>query len=326
MLDWHNRLRAWISIDGVAAEEYGVEVDEKERTVSCWVGSEVGKSFAINWENRDFIFALGAYAYVDGAAGGGTMYEAGPRKLLPSQMAQEGIIDARGLNPFVFARLNLSDDDTLLAADPAGLADLGVIELRIFRVSSSRESFTMGNITGTLSLPTKNVHERAKKAVTQQVQLGAPQQPLEPPAFRQVDKIGPHLVKFLFKYRPMGGLLSGRSRVPTHLLYTIDVLRANGIAPPLKRKATPSPARAVSPDADPAEADIAQAAATVDRLEKELLAAKALLAKHVDTKPRIKREAVAGSGSSATIDLTGPDRPKKKVKRENGPSEVIDLT
>lgn len=34
---------AWVSIDGVEAPEYGVEISEDQKSVTCWIASELGK-------------------------------------------------------------------------------------------------------------------------------------------------------------------------------------------------------------------------------------------------------------------------------------------
>jgi hypothetical protein len=37
------RFRAWVSIDGTEAQEYGVEHSEEDKKVTCWIPSEEGK-------------------------------------------------------------------------------------------------------------------------------------------------------------------------------------------------------------------------------------------------------------------------------------------
>jgi len=122
-----------------------------------------------------------------------------------------------------------------------------------------------------------------------------------------IKRAGPDIVKFCFKYRP------------------IDVLRANGIAPPppqLKRKASAEPPpRAQTPDDSEALADLEEARI----LREKLRALEAKLSKR-EKKPRIKEE------PGAVVDLTqGSSRSKsKRVKLEEKrpfiPGEVIDLT
>jgi hypothetical protein len=42
MLHW-KEFSAWVTIEGVEAQEYAVEVSEDEKTVTCWTPSELGK-------------------------------------------------------------------------------------------------------------------------------------------------------------------------------------------------------------------------------------------------------------------------------------------
>jgi hypothetical protein len=34
---------AWVSIEGKVTEEYGVEISEDQKSVTCWIPSELGK-------------------------------------------------------------------------------------------------------------------------------------------------------------------------------------------------------------------------------------------------------------------------------------------
>ncbi|KAF7315907.1 hypothetical protein MIND_00107300 [Mycena indigotica] len=110
------------------------------------------------------------------------------------------------MKPFVFASLKSSDDDDLveLAYDNLGTIELKIVPVRDFFQSAIH----------TPSLDTLQVHERSKKAVTQQITLGDPltlQAPI--PTFK-AQRSGPDIVRFVFRYRPL------------------DVLRANGLVPP----------------------------------------------------------------------------------------------
>ncbi|KAF7315888.1 hypothetical protein MIND_00105400 [Mycena indigotica] len=300
MPQWRDQFRVWIKIDGVDAEEYGVEVDEAKRVVSCWIGSEVGKTFSVEWDTLSANLPLKGTVLMDGTLCAGKLNGPG---LLSRHHTFAGVSSGNFVQPFVFGALTLSDDDALLDATP-NLAELGVIALKITPVAMTARKSTPHNDKSAIALPSLNIHEQSKKAVTQQVQLGAPQPVTRRPKTgrsSRAERTGPSLVKFRFQYRP------------------IEILRANGIAPLLKRRLSPSPSQSAEPRPDGGdEAD------EVERLEEQLLAAKARrAAKQVDKKPRVKREL-------GVVDLTGPDpldRPpaKKKVKRE-GSSEVIDLT
>ncbi|KAF7315887.1 hypothetical protein MIND_00105300 [Mycena indigotica] len=306
MPQWHDQFRVWIKIDGVDAEEYGVEVDEAERVVSCWIGSEVGKTFTVEWDiHLDYVSTLCGRVYTDGVRCAGKYFTGTKPHHTFVARAERKLSSLSCLAPLLLvvcpassdfsSPLEPADDDELLATGP-NLPDLGVIELRVVPVELGESTAQETPAT----LPSLKLHEQSKKAITQQIQLGPARASSH--CFRQCTTTGPHLVNFRFKYRP------------------IEILRANGIAPPLERKTSESPTRSES--AEPGQ-DVDDDVDEMKRLEEQLLAVKArVAAKQVDKKPRIKRE---------LIDLTEPDPldhppAKKKVKRENGSSEVIDLT
>nr|GAT46889.1 predicted protein [Mycena chlorophos] len=206
----HNGFHAWISIDGQPAPEYSVEVSEDGTNVTCWVASELGKKFSDTSPSTA------------PPTGGKALYV----QDIGTRVAEiSGVTDGTNLRPFVFSSLEISDDDSLLGGPSH--ADLGLIALEIIPV---RLGATIPKASaGPSALAQKlKVHERAKKAVTQQVGLGQAE-PSQPSHVIASALAGPTVVKFSWRYRPL------------------DVLRANGIAPPatdasaapttLKRKA-----------------------------------------------------------------------------------------
>ncbi|KAJ7451852.1 hypothetical protein B0H11DRAFT_2201587, partial [Mycena galericulata] len=134
----------------------------------------------------------------------------------------------------VFLNTASPDDDAFL--EFSSHEQLGVIDIVICAIEAA-----VRNVSSVPSAPSTNrdflpelkVHERSKKAVTQQAG-----EVLTNPKPRLNVKCGPDLVTFSFKYRPL------------------DLLQANGIAPPpprLKRKASPLPERAPTPEEDPVD-------------------------------------------------------------------------
>ncbi|KAJ7049704.1 hypothetical protein C8F01DRAFT_1238233 [Mycena amicta] len=208
---------AWISIDGAAVPEYDVQtsVEDNLAIVSCWIPSEVGKKFSVKWRNEAHPQDTGGFVKMDGTRCGGRFIL---RKVLPHTTEMDGVRTVEGtagMQPFVFARLTLSDDDVLLDSS-APHEDLGLIELRITPV----RNFFKSEIE-TPSLAPLQVHERMKKAVTQQITLGDPLALEKPLPTYKAARSGPDIVKFVFKYRPD------------------DVLRANGITPPMNAENSP---------------------------------------------------------------------------------------
>ncbi|KAJ7923400.1 hypothetical protein B0H13DRAFT_2655225 [Mycena leptocephala] len=154
------------------------------------------------------------YLTVDGIYCGGSVLWFGTA--VPETKREDGIYD--------------DDDDAFLDSSHE---KLGLIELRIGPVEEIDEDRTYSRgrcgVRKTqkspilkLKVPDLTVHERVKKGVTQQITLGEPESldKDDEDGFNHVytEPSGPDIVKFCFKYR------------------SIEVLRADGIAPRLKRK------------------------------------------------------------------------------------------
>ncbi|KAF7357814.1 hypothetical protein MVEN_00827400 [Mycena venus] len=293
MLHW-NEFRAWVNIDGIAAPEYGVEVLEKENTVVCWIPSELGKKFSICWRNSSFPHDVGGYVQVDGTACGGHIcYH---QRDLNDTFEKSGVTSGATLKPFVFSSIELTEDDTFLGY--SSLQDLGRIELTLKRVKVFRT-----NVAPVVySLSNRTINERSKKAVvTQQITLAKPERLDQPVRCVSVQPVGPDIVKFCFKYRP------------------IDVLRANEVVLPLskfKRKASAEPHHTRTPDEDLADAE--EEKVLRDKLNDIQQKLRALEEKRLKKKiqPRIKSE-------EDCVVRPRLERKKKKIKLE--PTE-IDLT
>ncbi|KAJ7354654.1 hypothetical protein DFH08DRAFT_49488 [Mycena albidolilacea] len=278
MLLWKD-FSAWLCIEGKEAPEYDVEVSEDERTVTCWIASELGKKFSVHWTNSSFYQCTTGRVKMDGTDCGGKTISG---RILPQTVCKDGLTDGATLKPFMFSSLSLTDDDAYLGG--AFLPDLGVIKLVITptQVSSNQ---TRHSGRGS-DLSTLKVHERSKKAVTQQITLAQAKMLATPITFVTTTPTGPAVVTFLFKYRP------------------IDILRANGIAPPCAPvQSSPPPAKRVAKE------------------NKPLV--------NQETKPaRVKRE-LATDSESDVIDLTqgSPGPRRKRVKLEGFvQGEIIDLT
>ncbi|KAK7005974.1 hypothetical protein R3P38DRAFT_3214909 [Favolaschia claudopus] len=222
MLNFHG-FSAWVCIDGIRRDgngtpEYDIEVSEADKTVTCWIASELGKNFSVHWKTSTYQGDTGGYVKMDGVSCAGKILRAHP---LPRDTYKEGVKEGQTLRRFAFSSLSLTDDDAYLGAPSQTLPDLGVIDLDIYpiRVNGSKRRAT----TQQTNLATLKVHERSKKAVTQQVTLTKAEYLSKPSSYSDVTLTGPAFVKFRFKYRPM------------------DVLRANGIAPQAPKAKVPTP-------------------------------------------------------------------------------------
>ncbi|KAJ7091959.1 hypothetical protein B0H15DRAFT_182071 [Mycena belliarum] len=240
---------AWIAIDGVEVPEYGPESSETGQEYSCWIPSEVGKTFTVHWTNLSAPGLTGGGVQVDGHKCG---FEAMASETRPISAFMDGIAEtSTKTRPFVFAPLQLTgrfhftadnqlticqDDDAYL--ESASHPNLGLIKLEIWRVDIGG-----GGMAQSVAIPSsQKVHERSKKGMNQQITFGAAVEHAQVQN-AQIRRIGHSpLVSFSFRYR------------------SLDLLQANGIAPaqdrPEKRKASGSPEPAENDDADATEAEI----------------------------------------------------------------------
>ncbi|KAJ7646764.1 hypothetical protein FB45DRAFT_891344 [Roridomyces roridus] len=287
---------AWITIEGVESSEYRVKASEEQMTVTCWIASELGKNFSVNWTNHKYEGVIKAVIKMDGHNCGGTIMKSNtafsglPKSTSSAGVVQSGNQTLQALKPFMFSLLELTDDDSELPAGPSGHENLGIIELDMFPIEIKEEN--VGPPPGSTEIPKLTVHERSiKTRTTEQILLANTQVLPKPAVFVSTRIIGSPLVTFRFKYRPM------------------DVLRANGIAPALQRT-SPTPQRAPTPDEE-----LAQAEEEARDLRERLKASEEKLANLKKRKPNVKSE------PDEDVDLK---RMKKKVKLEE--VEVIDLT
>ncbi|KAJ7019996.1 hypothetical protein C8F04DRAFT_1051258 [Mycena alexandri] len=286
---------AWITTEGVKAEEFDVQTAESSKMATCWIPSEGGKKFSVHWSNLSVPGLTGGRVLVDGNNCDGQILA---QKRRPTSTAMGGMNETTtSVRPFVFGALDITDDETVadLAYPDEGL---GTIDLEIWRVDKNDAGpSTWRN----LAIPApKKIHERSKKAVTQRI--GFSDSVDRPPAKVVSCRWTERLVTFSFKYRQL------------------DLLRADGIAPPLrkgKRKAPPIPDCVLS-DEDGLNSEEA-------RLEAALRQLRDKRALKNSKKRKIKEE-----DEAELIDLA---RRKKRIKLEDTsnrpifiPGEVIDLT
>ncbi|KAJ6508073.1 hypothetical protein DFH09DRAFT_275542 [Mycena vulgaris] len=283
---------AWITIDGVKASE--LDVQTAGQTVSCWIPSEVEKKFSVHWANLSVPGLTGGRVLVDGNNCDGQLLA---REKRPTGTSMAGINETTtSVRPFVFASLDVTDDDAVLESNSD--ERLGTIDIEIWKVQKNEAG--PSTWAGMAAPPPKKIHERSKKAATQQISFCDP-------IFREPAKVvrckwTERILTFSFKYRPL------------------DLLRAKGIAPPLrdkgKRKASASPE---CPKSDEDDSDAEEALL----LESRLSVIRAKQAQKKSKKRKIKAE-----DETSFIDLT---RPRKRIKIEDrkpvfSPGEVIDLT
>ncbi|KAJ7141251.1 hypothetical protein C8R44DRAFT_763064 [Mycena epipterygia] len=209
-----NGFSAWIEIDGVETTEYTTEIFDTHRTITCWIPSRVGQTFSVCWKNSYYQAHSAGHVFMDGNECGGRVLN-GPSTVVAKH---DGVTDGRTVRQFTFSSLKLTADDAFLTSSShhkLGLIELSIYPAQVFGFIPPPPPGTM------LSLSEIKVHERSKTSVTQQIKLAGPKTLAVPQNSVSSRLIGPPLVTFFFRYRPL------------------DILQANGLAPPspqLKRK------------------------------------------------------------------------------------------
>ncbi|KAJ6498899.1 hypothetical protein C8R45DRAFT_1093188 [Mycena sanguinolenta] len=284
----YQEFAAWVCIDGIVVPEYGIEVSDDQKSVTCWIPSQLGKKFSVHWKNMSYDCDTRGRVYVDGNDSGALVIRA---RNLPASAAKLGVTDAISvmMKPFVFSSSELTDDDAFLGGPSCH--ELGLIELQIHAIKDAQQTLTP-SIEFCTSLAKIKVHERSKKAITQQISLAEPELLKKPQKILNY-RLGAELVRFSFRYRPA------------------DVLRANGIIPSLqqlKRKASSETLREPLMWYD--EADTERGKMLCERLND------------AETK---RHKAEEQPRMNAVDNMT---QNRKKVKRQRRPvqAEIIDLT
>ncbi|KAK0199177.1 hypothetical protein F5146DRAFT_123620 [Armillaria mellea] len=273
-------LSAWISVDDVPLPEFGQEVSQVDRKATCWVPSEAGKTFHINWKHEDLFGCTGGWAFVDGKYVSGQLMDIslGQNTACITGVATSAITE----QPIMFTSLELTDNDDFLhnAASP----ELGEIKVDLWVVQKMDSlPFQITNFDDA-----GKIHERSKKAISHCATTGDEVDLPRPMTFRNVRKLN-HLVTFIFRYRPLG------------------VLQANDIAP--APEPTPASHKRAAPPDDVIDisdgSDQEDSSTRIAKLEKELLQLKKRDAKRRPEK-RVKREVKLEPNitSGEVIDLT----------------------
>lgn len=195
----------FISCQGKALPEYGIEVQEHEKTIEGYVPSEAGKNFEVRWQDiqpsrRD---CHSVSTYIDGRLMGCTTLRKGDSGL---RWGVRTSLDERRL--FQFAPLLTTDDDGILGGH-ADSEKLGTIEVVISRAAISGHQ---DHVRGRNVQEIGPVHEKSKKAGSHCVTLGDSRRcrARRCTKVKVLDPRGTWAARFVFRYR------------------SIDLLRAQG--------------------------------------------------------------------------------------------------
>ncbi|KAJ7592550.1 hypothetical protein C8J56DRAFT_928938 [Mycena floridula] len=277
----------WVEIEGTRAAEFALETTRDLQNLpvlACWISSELGKTFTIHLSDDRKSTDAEFLVYVDGAHTGGRILRQ------TRTQAHRGICTSPGtIKPYMFTRVDLTDDDGYLNRNiPEGF---GQIEVRVSRVRVVGPSRT--GIAFTAPEEHK-VHEKAKKAIVQQVGFGAPIQSAVAKSARV--QLLSSVATFVFKYR------------------TLDQLMALDIAPTPARHSPEPPApdakkrKRVEKETKPnIQNDVLELSDSdtdeIRDLQEKLDAAKARKNSNKKVKrEKVKREPIVGGGDF--IDLT----------------------
>ncbi|KAK7443241.1 hypothetical protein VKT23_015838 [Stygiomarasmius scandens] len=148
---------AWVSVDGNPLQEY--ETTTEGSVVTCWISSEVGKNFEVNWE----FFGVDGYHTADVRLDGQFARSRSANGRNWKSSAAGVLVTQASERLFMFSRLELTDDDVYLTETNAQLGEIKVElheSLNICPTSFKNQS--------RFSEPGK-VHERSKKAIGHQI-------------------------------------------------------------------------------------------------------------------------------------------------------------
>ncbi|KAF8904231.1 hypothetical protein CPB85DRAFT_1318282 [Mucidula mucida] len=201
---------AWVTIDGTPAAEYQTSVNG--RRVTCYIASEVGKEFKIFWSDAAVRTPTRGIASIDGHSYPPRYIESMRRNKATLASVRDSDTSTR---PFIFDKINLTDDDNYLDAAPS--QQLGEIEIVIHSVQYSKNQRKhyppkrgQGSYRGGRREIQTVYHERRKKGFAHQANLGASRHvpPLAssshgPPRPSFDKPTGEPLVTFCFRYRPL---------------------------------------------------------------------------------------------------------------------------
>jgi len=277
-------LSAVVCVDGGLLPEYAVEYSADGMEATCWIASEKDKKFSVKMENTETLRTISCDVMVDGIKCGCSRLRDLSGTGVSTACRSSVSTSANTRRPLTFSQQILTDDDAYL--DVAISPDLGTIKV-VFKLVKPLDGQGVYHDQRWRNIcePPIKVHERSKKGMGHSVQFGPEYH--SPNISHLSSRTIKVLATFVFKYRP------------------IELLRAQGIAPPAEREeraATPTGVVNLSMEVDEEDADEAE----IKKLEMKLNALK-------NKKKQVKR---------------APDV-KKEIKSEEPifkPGEVIDLT
>ncbi|KAI9065273.1 hypothetical protein FKP32DRAFT_1590758 [Trametes sanguinea] len=293
----HHGYDIWISdSDGQRLPEHAMRIEGDDgKTAGCFIPSESGKRFVINWRDYNKAHHTDVRISVDGVFNVGNICRPGKKGSRIGVRTNA----ADKYNPFQFADLRTTDNDSApLTEGHVSPEKVGTIEVRVVRIHPQTSPVPFK------PRPLKSVgpvHERTKKLGAHCVTLGEgikkDGRPLSRSKARPLNRREGPYATFVFRYRP-AALLQAQGIAPPAPAFGLD--NEGPRQPPgssRRRELRPR----VKPEARPHACPTSQAD-VIELSDSE---------ESVDRKPvlRIKREAgirrsVMKSDSDDVIDLT----------------------
>ncbi|KAF9792069.1 hypothetical protein BJ322DRAFT_1026940 [Thelephora terrestris] len=203
---------AWVESDGKPLEEYAVEI--KGNVISCYICSEEGKEFALNFDDdgshlRQFPAPFETYGRVVKIKMDGPDVDCLWGEFM-GELKSRGMRVGDILRPYVFAPIDTTDDDDVATRDDPNIEHIGTIQvelMRAARIGPGVIGYQRG--PGPSAGP---IHERSKKAGSHRVAFGeAVYKPQNPVRVHYIDQNPLLIFRFLYRKR--------------------DILKAQGILP-----------------------------------------------------------------------------------------------
>ncbi|KAK7031206.1 hypothetical protein VNI00_013622 [Paramarasmius palmivorus] len=203
-----NNHTAWVTVDGVEAQEYDVQVDKEKKTVTCWIASEAGKTYEVSCKGTNIITATDISLVIDGRKCGGKYIKPKSSRSSTTRKFRGLRTSPTTIHPSRFSPVETTDDYDATSLDNPELGNISLVV---------RWTRLIGKTTYEASASTlpeeRKYHETAKKGFNHQTSFSHSEQTKFLAEQMITQPYGEPLVTFLFKYRPLG------------------ILQANGIAP-----------------------------------------------------------------------------------------------
>ncbi|KAJ6526257.1 hypothetical protein DFH09DRAFT_1187839 [Mycena vulgaris] len=204
---------AWITIEGSTCPIYGLRNTTSAADATCWIPSQEGKKFSVNWSNRSRLVPIYAQLSIDGVVC--STHFMLDLFLHPDDPDAIGISYATTSDftrrDFVFSAIQVTDDDAYLCTLDSPPA-FGTIRLELWEADIGRIArVPFQHSYGAAVLESQVIHEKSKKAGAHHVKFGGeyvvPQATVNMVSGTRAGAAP--LATFTFNYRPYAILMAG---------------------------------------------------------------------------------------------------------------------